>query len=142
MEGRGEKIKPLPPLPAMWVVLVLPKVQMMPGKTARAYAGLEAGDFTKGETTDRLVKLLKTGGHFTPTLLFNAFERSTFAAYPELVTCRELMVTAGAESIHLAGSGPALFALTKHKPDAERLYDRLNQQGMQVYLAETVDTEG
>ena len=138
MEGRGERITPLPPLPAMWVVLALPEIQVEPGKTARAYAGLAAGDFTDGQSTDQLVKLLKTGEYLTPSLLFNAFERSTFAAYPELVTCRELMAAAGAENIHLAGSGPALFTLAAQKPDVEHLYDLLNRQGMPVYLAETL----
>ena len=138
IEGRGERITPLPPLPAMWVILVLPEVQTGPGKTARAYARLETGDFTKGKSTDLLVKTLHSGEYPAPSLLFNAFEHSSFTAYPELVACREHMAAAGAEYIHLAGSGPALFTLTEHKPAAQRLHDQLKRQGIHVHLAETI----
>jgi len=65
MEGRGERITPLPSIPAMCIVLVLPEVRPEPGKTARAYAGLAAGDFTNGASTDRLVEILNTGEHVT-----------------------------------------------------------------------------
>ncbi len=140
MEGRGELVTPLPSLPTMWVVLVLPEMPREPGKTGRAYASLQETDYTDGRATERLVKVLKTGRDFAPSLLFNAFERSVYAGSPELVACRERMLSAGAGNVHLAGSGPAQFCLLQERTGAEGLYDRLSRQGMEVYLAETLAT--
>jgi len=140
MEGRGEKVAPLPPLSTRWVVLVLPEVPREPGKTGRAYASLQEADYTDGRATERLVETLKTGRDFTPSLLFNAFERSAYAGSPELVASRERMPSAGAGNVHLAGSGPAQFCLLKERTEAEGLHDGLGRQGMEVYLTETLAT--
>ena len=136
IEGRGEKVTPLPSLPKMWVVLVLPEVPREPGKTGRAYANLQEADYTDGRATERLVETLKTGRDFAPSLLFNTFERSAYAGSSELVACRERMLAAGADNVHLAGSGPALFTLIKERTEAEGLLGRLSRPGMEVYLAE------
>jgi len=136
IEGRGEKVTPLPSLPKMWVVLVLPEVPREPGKTGRAYANLQEAEYTDGRTTERLVETLKTGKDFAPSRLFNTFERSAYAGSSELVACRERMLAAGADNVHLAGSGPALFTLIKKRTEAEGLHDRLSRPGMEVYLAE------
>ena len=136
IEGRGEKVTPLPSLPKMWVVLVLPEVPREPGKTGRAYANLQEAEYTDGRTTERLVETLKTGKDFAPSRLFNTFERSAYAGSSELVACRERMLAAGADNVHLAGSGPALFTLIKERTEAEGLLGRLSRPGMEVYLAE------
>ena len=138
IEGRGEKVTPMPLLSTMWVVLVLPEVSREPGKTGRAYAGLQEADYTDGRATERLVEVLKTGRDFALSLLFNAFERSAYAGSPELATCRERMLAAGAGNVHLAGSGPAQFCLLKERVEAEGLQSRLIRQGMEAYLAETL----
>lgn len=140
IEGRGEKVTPLPSLPTMWVVLVLPEVPREPGKTGRAYANLQEADYTDGRATERLVETLKTGRDFAPSRLFNTFERSAYAGSSELVACRERMLAAGADNVHLTGSGPALFTLIKDRTEAEGLHDRLSRPGMEVYLAEMLAT--
>ncbi len=43
----------------------------------------------------------------------------------------------GATDVHLAGSGPALFTLVGEKAQAEELYIRFQQQGLEAYLSET-----
>jgi 4-diphosphocytidyl-2-C-methyl-D-erythritol kinase len=141
IEGRGEKVTPLPPLSTMWVVLVLPEMPREPGKTGRAYTGLESGDFTSGQATERLVEVLKTSRDLASSLLCNAFERSAYTGSPKLAACREQMLSAGAGNVHLAGSGPAQFTLLKEMTEAEGLHDRLIRQGMEAYLAETLTTE-
>ena len=45
---------------------------------------------------------------------------------------------AGAQEVHLAGSGPALFTLLKDKVEAERLHRNLQQQGLESYLSDTL----
>jgi 4-diphosphocytidyl-2-C-methyl-D-erythritol kinase len=138
MEGRGEVVTPLPPLSETWVVLVVPAVSREQGKTARAYAGLKEGDYTDGQRTERLVSVLRAGGKPEPAMLFNAFEHSTFDSYPEIYECQQQMITAGADNVHLAGSGPALFTLAGDRAMAEGLYSHLQEQGFEAYLAKTL----
>jgi len=136
--GKGEVVTPLPPLPHMWVVVMMPPVPRLPGKTERLYASLNASHYTGGQITERLVKELRKGREFTPSLLFNTFENVVFTRFSEISDYRGHLVKAGATDIHLAGSGPALFALVKDKSRAEELYISLQQQGLESYLTETL----
>ncbi len=140
VEGRGELVTPLPTLPHMWVVLVVPPVPRLPGKTAQLYASLKATHYTDGQITKRLVEELEASGGFTPSLLFNTFENVAFAHFPELGMYREHMEKAGASDVHLAGSGPALFSVVKDRAQAEELYIRLQRQGLEAYLTDTLTT--
>ena len=136
-EGRGEIITPLLPLPHMWVVLVVPAVPRLPGKTGQLYASLKLGHFTDGQITERLLKTLREGGEFVTALLFNVFENVAFSQFSGLKAYREHILKLGAPEVHLAGSGPALFTLFQDKAQAEDLYVRCQDQGMEVYVVET-----
>jgi len=138
VEGRGEKLKALPPLPRRWVVLLVPPFSRMPGKTARLYASLKASHYTDGQITEKLVKVLNDRRGFKPSMLFNTFENVAFEIFPQLKTYREHFIKLGAYNVHLAGSGPALFALLDDKFQAENLYARCEGQGLECYLAETL----
>jgi len=138
IEGRGEIVTPLPPLAGTWIVLVVPSVPRELGKTGRAYAGLKQSDYTDGQYTERLISALRNDGKLEPAMLFNVFERTIFDDYPELYECRRQMMAAGADNVHMAGSGPTLFALTGDETVAEALYRRLQEQGMETYLTKTL----
>jgi len=104
MEGRGEIITPLPLLPQRWVVLVMPSVPREEGKTKRLYNSLKKSHFTDGQITARLVDRLKTGGEFTPSLLFNTFENVTFTGTSGLGVYQRHIMKVGAPHVYLAGS--------------------------------------
>ena len=138
LEGRGEIVTPLPPFPHMWVVLVIPDVPRLPGKTKQLYGNLKANHYTDGHITQRLAERLRAGGEFTPSLLFNTFENVAFTGrLSKLSVYRGHTVKLGATDVHLAGSGPALFTLVRDKNQAEDLYLRLQQQKMESYLTDT-----
>jgi len=136
--GKGEVVTPLPPLPHMWVVLVMPRVPRLPGKTERLYASLNASHYTDGQITEKLVEELREGREFVPSLLFNTFENVAFTRFSEISVYREHLVKAGATDAHLAGSGPVLFTLVRDKSQAEELHIHLQQQGLETYLTETL----
>jgi 4-diphosphocytidyl-2-C-methyl-D-erythritol kinase len=137
-KGRGEIITPLPPLAHMWVVLVVPDVPREPGKTQKLYASLRPSHYTDGQITERFIKALKTDGEFEPSMLFNTFENVAFDQFSGLKVYKEHFIKLGAPNIHLAGSGPALFTLVEDKVEAEKLYENLQKQGLECYLAETL----
>ncbi|MFC2003775.1 4-(cytidine 5'-diphospho)-2-C-methyl-D-erythritol kinase [Chloroflexota bacterium] len=137
VSGRGEVVTPLPPLPHRWVVLVVPSVGRTPGKTGRLYHSLKASNYTDGQITEKLVRQLKMSKEFT-LAPFNTFENLAFARSSELKVWREHIAKLGVDSVHLAGSGPTLFTLFRDKSQAEELYLRCQQQGMETYLTETL----
>jgi len=139
VRGRGELVTPLPSLPHMWVVLMLPPVLRMPGKTERLYASLKASRYTDGRITDRFAVLLMEGREITLSMLFNALDSVAVDSFAGLGGYWQQFLKAGAQEVHLAGSGPALFTLVKDKAQAEKIYHNLQQQGLESYLTETLD---
>jgi len=138
VKGRGEMVTPLPPLPHRWVVLMVPQVPRLPRKTEQLYSRLKPNHYTDGQITERLVDVLKKGSEFAPSLLFNTFENVAFARPSELGVYRSHILKVGATNVHLAGSGPALFTLVKDKAQAEDLCVRLQQQGIELYIIDTL----
>ena len=137
VEGRGERVTPLPPLPQRWVVLLVPPVPRMREKTRHLYASLKPKHYTQGRFTDRLVGRLTGGGGVTSSMLFNVFEEVALDNFSQLGEYRGQFLKAGASSVHLAGSGPALFTLVKDKAGAEKIYENLQKQSAECYLTET-----
>ena len=137
MEGRGETITALPPIPHHWVILIIPEVSRIPGKTKRLYNMLQPAHFTDGKITDNLASDLKNKGEFNASLLFNTFENVVFARGEELTNYRDHLLKLGLPNIHLAGSGPTLFTMLDKKSQAEELWKRLEDRKVEVYLTET-----
>lgn len=138
VEGRGEKITKLPPLPHHWVVLMIPDVPRLPEKTKRLYASLKINHYTDGQVTKNFIRALREGKETKPSLLFNTFENVAFDQFPGLKVYKEHFTKLGATNVHLAGSGPALFTLLEDRDKAKRLYENLQKQGVECYLVETL----
>jgi 4-diphosphocytidyl-2-C-methyl-D-erythritol kinase len=137
-EGRGEKVTPLPSLPQRWVVLVIPNVPRVAEKTRRLYASLKPSHYTDGQITEEFIRVLNEGGEFKPSMLFNTFENVAFEYFSKLKVYKGHFVKLGASNVHLAGSGPALFTMVEDKAQAEDLYTRCKNQGMECYLTDTL----
>jgi 4-diphosphocytidyl-2-C-methyl-D-erythritol kinase len=138
VEGRGEIVKALPSLPRMWVVLVVPDIPPVAGKTASMYAGLKAGHFTDGTVTRKLADTLHKGSPIDSSLLFNTFENIAFDDFKMRRVYLEHLDKLGATHVHLCGSGPALYTVYKDEKQAEDLYTRCKDQGMQAYMVNTL----
>jgi 4-diphosphocytidyl-2-C-methyl-D-erythritol kinase len=139
VEGRGEKVAPLPSLPRSWVVLFVPPLPPVEGKTKKLYAKLKPGHYSDGEITDKMVVGL-TRGAVSPSMLFNTFENVAYGFFPKLKVYKEHFLKLGAENVHLAGSGPTLFSLIDDRVRAEDLYQRCKDQGLECYLAATLSS--
>jgi 4-diphosphocytidyl-2-C-methyl-D-erythritol kinase len=138
VEGRGEIVTPLPPLPHRWVIVAILCVPRQTGKTQQLYESLKTGHYTDGQITQKLVAEIQVGREFSTSLLFNTFENIASAHFSGLDVSRQHMLKMGATNVHLAGSGPALFTLTEDKAQAEALCSRLKEQRLEPYLAETL----
>ena len=109
VSGRGERVTPLPPAELEWFVIACPSIQV-PNKTASLYARLGSSNFTRGALTRRLAARIRGGGAVPPQFLFNVFDDVAFDAFPGLRDCWDAMHALGAREVHVAGSGPSLFA--------------------------------
>jgi 4-diphosphocytidyl-2-C-methyl-D-erythritol kinase len=135
VEGRGDKVTPLPSLPPTWFVLLVPPLPRIAGKTKQMYDKLHTADFTQGQFVRAALLSLMQGRAIDPALMFNVFEKIAFDSLPELVKYRKVLQEAGAPAVYLAGSGPCLFALFSGEKEARDLYSRLTEQGLECYLA-------
>jgi 4-diphosphocytidyl-2-C-methyl-D-erythritol kinase len=134
IEGRGEKITPLPPLPPTWFVLLVPPLPKIPEKTTQMYSKLNSSHFTKGQFVDAALSHLRQG-KFDLSLAFNAFEDINFVTFPELEEYKMGFEEAGALRACLTGSGPCLFTILPEEEKAQELCSRLREQGLECYLA-------
>jgi 4-diphosphocytidyl-2-C-methyl-D-erythritol kinase len=139
VEGRGEKLTPLPPLKKLWIVVVVPNILVEQGKTAKMYAALKPSSFSDGSLTIKLIEKIKKGENFDSEILTNTFEDLALEMYDNLgyvvLGCIRLGV-----NVHLTGAGPALFAVFNNKAEAEIFYKVCQSKTKRVkaYLTETV----
>lgn len=129
--GRGETITALSSPPEAWVVLLKPPFNVLK-KTQRMYASLEPRHWTSGTVTQRMAKALERGDQDFHALCFNVFEEVAFSFFCGLDKYRDAFQDSGAPSVHLAGAGPALYAIVPSRAEAEAIVSRLKGE---VYLA-------
>ena len=139
-EGRGERVSPLPPLPALPVILICPDITL-PDKTAAMYSKLTPASFSDGGVTRRMIQILAEGqfvGDSVGGLIQNAFEEVAWTAFPDFLPVREKLGQLAPGRFHLSGAGPALFALPSSESDRQEVADALQPYGVGVYLVHTV----
>jgi len=130
VKGRGEKVIPLPQLPRNWFVLLMPPLSELPLKTKQLYTKLTESHFTRGQFISRAMDNWSISAEIKSEHLFNVFDSLAAEAYPGIDEYWDRFKQAGADNIHLAGSGPALFAPVDSASRADELHQCLKSQGL------------
>jgi 4-diphosphocytidyl-2-C-methyl-D-erythritol kinase len=138
IEGRGEKVTPLPSLPVTWFVLLVPPVPKIPDKTKQMYGRLNAAYFTEGQFVKKALSSLRQGKAIDHRLMYNVFEKVAFDSFAGLDKYRKILQDAGAPGVYLAGSGPCLFTFFSEGKKADELFSRLRKQKLECYLASSL----
>ncbi len=136
-EARGERITALPDAPRTAVLVVVPPLSIAE-KTQRMYSLLGPKDYGDGAASDRFADALRQGRPLRESELYDVFGSLAFQAFPELQTCRQALIQAGASAVHLAGSGPALFVLLRDEEQRERLARAAASAGAKAFAATTI----
>ena len=142
-KGRGESIAGLTPIPQQWIVLVCPSLRYVgpagarSQKTARLYSMLTEEHYTSGERTVKLVETMGNG-RVSGESLYNVFEQVAPSAFHGFGQTRQDFLDAGAQGVHLSGTGPGLYTLTPSKEDGEGLLEALKRKGLAAYGLSTV----
>jgi len=137
VEGRGERIAPLPDAAPAWLVVLAPPIALVE-KTQRMYAALTPSDFSDGSRTAALVTAIRGRRPLVDSGLFNVFERAAYAVFEGLDVYREALLAAGAGRAHLAGAGPALFALAPDEAGANAIRDKVSLPSGRLFVARTL----
>ncbi len=136
-EARGERVTPLPDAPRTAILVVVPPISI-PQKSQRMYSLLVPKDYGDGAPSDRFANALTQGRPLKESDLYDVFASLAFQAFPELQTCRQALIQAGASRVHLAGSGPALFVLLRDEEQRERLARAAANAGARAFTATTI----
>jgi len=135
--GRGETVVALPAVRKMRLVILVPDIPVEPGKTARAYAALKPSHYTDGAITQKLVDTINKGRTVDPGSLFNVFEDIAVEVHPGLSYYISGCIRSGV-AVHLAGAGPALFAIFQDEAAAAEFCKTAEEHQARAYIAETL----
>ncbi len=135
-EGIGERLSPLPALPALELLVIKPALSI---STRAAYAAARAeadgGPRPAAEPDWRSAESIAAG-------LFNAFEAALLPHHPELPACKAALRAAGALGSLLSGSGSAVFGIFPDAPAraaaAARLAATAAQHGWRLFPCRTL----
>jgi len=126
--GRGERIAPLDPFPALRGVFAL---LVHPGfgiSTAWAYQTLARYPHAlngRPSRAQRLIALLKSSDpHLAAKEFYNSLEAPALTKYPLLALLQEFLKAQGAIATLMSGSGSTTFALVQSQTAAEELCER------------------
>lgn len=139
-EGRGERIKSLPDLPKMHVVLVRADYGV---STAAVYKAIHLSDIhPKQELFDQLCEAVTHGDTaFIEHNLHNALERPSFRVDNRTGERKKVLMDADVQNVLMSGSGPTLFALYAQEYDAWKNYKKIRALFPNVYLTSTCSSD-
>jgi 4-diphosphocytidyl-2-C-methyl-D-erythritol kinase len=135
-EGKGEKIKPVHPMPHMSVILLVPRISRVEGKTRQMYSRLTPANFTRGEITQNFINILENKDKNPLAGMYNVFDRVALRFFKGLKEQKDVFLEAGAKEVHVAGAGPTLFSLMPEKAEATCIHRRLLEKGLETYLTD------
>jgi len=151
VEGRGEKVIPIKPLPTKWILILLIPM-FISDKTKTLYSLIDSSHYSDGSQTGNLLEKIEgfynagngNGGEDHKCCikgsLFNTFEivynngHKQFDRWKEYADCLDI------KPLHLAGSGPAVYYLSDDKDELIDLADQENTRDDEImkYIARTV----
>ena len=140
--GRGERVRALPAADLPWMVLLAPGT-VLANKTASMYSAISQTSYTRGALTRKLEARIRGGGDVPAQFLFNAFDDVAWNVLPDISRHWEAFESVGAREVHLAGSGPTLYAPVARKEVGTAMQLLLSQKyGWPAFLASAWEPAG
>lgn len=134
-EGIGEILSPLPSMPAAYILLVKPPVNV---STASIYEEIDNAPRTVRPDTDTMTSALAEKNIIKVAQnLCNVMESVTAKMYPIIGGIKKKMIMNGALGAVMSGSGPTVFGIFNNYADAKRSADSFSMQFRDVFLVKT-----
>lgn len=141
-EGRGERITRLECAPSLNVVIASADERV---STPLAYSALDLkySDFKSydaSENEEHLSELISSldNGEILKNGLFNVFESVVFDKCPKAKELKSIMISLGAETAMMSGSGPSVFGVFKTESEGKNACKKLEAAGYRAYFARSV----
>lgn len=135
-EGIGEILTPLNPMPACYIILAKPFVNV---STKFVYTNLKANELTYHPDIDGMIEAINGNDFYgMAERLGNVLETVTENEYPVINQIKKEMIKLGAVNSVMSGSGPTVFGLFDNKDLAKHCYEVLKASGYcrQVYITD------
>jgi 4-diphosphocytidyl-2C-methyl-D-erythritol kinase len=85
-----------------------------------------------------MARMIQDGRSLEPGLIFNAFEWIAYQRFERIDEVRQHFVDAGADRVRLCGAGPSLYAIYADEAPARAVYEQLQSEGLDPYIARTL----
>ncbi|MGH7965175.1 MAG: 4-(cytidine 5'-diphospho)-2-C-methyl-D-erythritol kinase, partial [Candidatus Binatia bacterium] len=131
--GIGEVLTATPPLPARWLVIVIPPFGVSTPWAYRRFDELEAISLPSPQPSP----LQGEGEKLSLFSLVNDLERAVLPQYPLIGQLKDHLLHLGAEGALMSGSGSAVFGVFQNLATAEQAMTALREQG-QTFLVKTL----
>ena len=137
-KGRGEKIQPLPPMPALWFVLLKPPEGLSTADVFAECMPLHDGQFRQ---PDDLITAWSCGDvRAMGQQLFNRLEVPAQKLWHRFSEVKRQLLEAGCLAVQMSGSGTAFFGLCYDEFHAAETLQRCHSNpvpGNKVFLGRT-----
>ena len=134
--GRGEKLKRLPDLSNVPIVLVKLRGAI---PTAWAYKTYDSNKSSEHPDNLAICEAINLSDYeAVGELMFNVLEHVAVKKYPAILSYKEKMLEAGAIAAMMSGSGPTVFGIAKSHEDAVKIAESFNNSGVQVFVTKTI----
>ncbi|MGG5370553.1 4-(cytidine 5'-diphospho)-2-C-methyl-D-erythritol kinase [Enterococcus sp. AZ196] len=135
VEGFGEKVTPIAPMPQCWVVVVKPKMSV---STRTIFAQIVMEDLYHPDIA-ALVSAIEENDYQRMTEnLGNSMEVVTIRKHPVIQQLKDRMLKYGADAAMMSGSGPTVYALCRKYSRAKHVFNALKGFCDEVYLVRTL----
>jgi 4-diphosphocytidyl-2-C-methyl-D-erythritol kinase len=123
---RGEEMRPLPPLPPTWFILVHPPIAVSASRiynNPRLDYSAERPFAGRTPSFRAAIRALDRGE--LARVVFNRMERPVLAMHPQLAGLKQRLLDAGCRTAAMSGSGPTLFGICQSYAEGVRVTERL-----------------
>lgn len=135
-EGIGEVLTTLPKMPACWILIAKPPINV---STAFVYGNLKANELTEHPDIDGMIQAIEAQDLAgIAQRLGNVLETVTVPAYPVIAEIKQVMLVAGAMQSLMSGSGPTVFGIFAEEQKAQEAAEMIRTAGLaqQVYVTQ------
>ena len=135
-EGRGERLRPIAPIPDCIIVVCKPSFSM---STPCLYRKLDETRIESHPDNVAMETAIASGDiHAIGSLLQNVFDPVVSRAYPLMDRIRQLFVEGGALGCQMSGSGSAFFGILPDMDAACALCEKMRRLCEDVYITAPV----
>jgi len=135
VEGRGEILKSLPPIPGCFIVICKPSFSC---STPELFGRIKCDKISARPDTDGLVKALEEHNlSGVARRMYNVFEDVLPRGKHDITEIKNTLLDNKTLGAVMTGSGPSVFGLFDNKENATGAYEQLKENYTECFLTET-----